>query len=299
MPKLCKIALTFTTLVFLSVIGIAAIAGWYLAHPDKKPLENIEDKVNLPYENVTFYAREDQVKLQGWFFPAVESTATVIIAHGYGNNRAMGDLPGWLLIEKLVDGGFNVLTFDFRNSGESEGYFTTAGWHEQRDLLAAVDYAKNQGDTGEQIGLLGYSMGAATSIIVAAKDHRVQAVVADSSFADLKQYLTKNLHRWTYLPEYPFNHLIMRSASWFTGVDPARVSPLEMIPEIDPRPILLIHGEDDALIPMQDSLSLYEAAGSGAQIMLVENAGHVESFIYRQNCYTERLIVFFQDSLKH
>jgi len=72
-------------------------------------------------------------------------------------------------------------------------------------LLGAVDYVKSKPELNQEIVLMGFSMGASTSILAAAREPAVSAVIADSPFADLKNYLNDKLSVWTELPSFPFN----------------------------------------------------------------------------------------------
>ena len=84
----------------------------------------------------------------------------------------------------LVDRNFSVLLFDLRARGESGGVRSTEGDREQWDLLGAIDYVVSRGIPVENIGLLGFSLGAGVAILVAAQEPRIPAVVSDSGFLD-------------------------------------------------------------------------------------------------------------------
>ncbi len=144
--------------------------------PCKRSSKRNACKYRLSYENVSFTSERDGIPLIGWSIPAATSNGlTVIVAHGYKNNRLQDNVPVMSLIEKLSSKGYNFYMFDFRNSGESGGDQTTVGEYEQLDLLAAIRYVKEH--RSDKIVLLGYSMGAATSLLAATQSPDVAAVI--------------------------------------------------------------------------------------------------------------------------
>jgi predicted alpha/beta-fold hydrolase len=180
--------------VFLLVAGCIALSiyvGWNLTHPERSLITETPAKYGLQYENISFQSRVDRLQMKGWYLPAkTPNGTTIIVAHGYKKNRLQDDVPVISLAGQLIDRGYSMLIFDFRNSGESEGDVTSVGQFEKNDLLGAVDWVKK--NTNQQIVLLGYSMGGATSLLAAAEETEVQAVISDSAFNNLTAYLKDN-----------------------------------------------------------------------------------------------------------
>ena len=202
--KLRKLTLAFLLILLfliLAIGGISGYVGWNLTHPAREKLTGTPADFNLPFADISFNSREDGLKLRGWFIPAA-SNNTVIFAHGYRKNRLQLDVPVLPIVRKVYEQGWNVLLFDFRNSGESEGKMTSVGQYEVNDLLGAVDFIRLEKKLSGKIVLHGFSMGAATAIIAGAREKNVDGVIADSPFADLKPYLMENLsvERATYCP---------------------------------------------------------------------------------------------------
>jgi fermentation-respiration switch protein FrsA (DUF1100 family) len=202
------------------------------------------------------------------------------------------------LFPAFVRDGYNIFTFDFRDSGESDGTIDTVGYLEQRDLEGAFNYVKGlPQDQGRHIGFLGFSMGAAVSILVAANEPGVEAIVADSSFADLQQYLEANLSKYSHLPSFPFTPVMEWLSVPLTGFDPSKVQPIKSIARIAPRPLLLIHGEADMQISVDNSKQLFAAAHNpNVQLWIVSNADHVQSYKTEPVAYLERVLTFFGKS---
>ncbi len=277
-------------LASIALIGVSTYTGWMLTHPKRKALPVFTSNIVPEYRNISFKDIKDEINLKGWFFEVKGSNKTVILAHGYRQNRLQYGEDTFVLIKSLLNQGYNVLTFDFRNCGESEGKVTTVGIYEKNDLLGAVNYAKKLGS--KQIVLMGFSMGAATSIVAAAQSQDVDAVIADSPFSDLEEYLNDNLDAWSNLPSFPFNQTTFLTIKILEGVDPKEFSPRAVIKDIAPRPVMLIHSKDDAYIPVSNSHELLKAGGSNVKLWETEGVNHIESFTKLTDEYLQRITEF-------
>jgi len=291
--KLPKLLIIVVLIIFTvsGVLGVSGYVGWNLTHPVRQQIDSTPLSAGLTYESVVFSSRGDGLDLKGWLIPSQGSTKTVIFAHGYRKNRLQTDVPALPIAQFLKAKGYNVLMFDFRNSGESEGELTSVGQYEVQDLLGAVDYIKTRPDISKQIVLLGFSMGASTAILAGAREKAVTAVIADSPFADLETYLSKNLSVWTDLPSVPFNQAFFVVVPVLTGLRPETVSPVKEIANLNSRPILLIHGEADEDIPITNSEMLQKAYPK-AQLLRVPRAKHVKNFAADQTRYLSAVSAF-------
>jgi len=287
-------------IVVVLVGDISAYSDEVLIHPVRMPITSNPGNYGLKYENVSFLSRVDHIHLSGWFIPSLSpSDRTIIIAHGHATNRMDPGTGLMFMFPVLVKHEYNIFTFDFRDSGESDGTVDTVGYLEQRDLEGAFDYIKSRPqDEGRHIGFLGYSMGAAVSLLVAANESGVEAVVADSSFANLQQYLEANLSKYSHLSYFPFTPVMEWLSVPLTGFDPSKVQPIKSIARISPRPILLIHGEADTQISIDNSRQLFAAAHNpNAQLWTVPNADHVQSYKTEPVAYLDHVQTFFDKSL--
>lgn len=149
--------------------------------------------LSLP-EELTFASTYDNLILKGWYLSSLQQPAkgTLILAHGYRQNR-LPEFPQAIdLVNSALTEGYNFLLFDFRNCGESEKSITTFGLLESYDLISAVDLAHNL-NPDLPIYVLGISMGAAAAVLAAEQSPLIKALIIDSSFADLKSYLSRHL----------------------------------------------------------------------------------------------------------
>ncbi|WP_024983089.1 MULTISPECIES: alpha/beta fold hydrolase [Brevibacillus] len=291
--------------VVIAVAAIAAAAAvalrvtWKLTHPRRKPVESRPEEYSLQaYESVSFPSRESGITIRGWYIPAEgngfeKSDRTLIFSHGYGQNRLEPHLPALSLAADLVSKGYNVLLFDFRNSGESSPALTTIGLREQQDLLGAIDFVKATRPE-QKIGLVGFSMGAATSLMVGGLDERVETIIADSPFYSLQEYLEENLPQWTGLPRFPFNWLILTLSPLMLRANPRHVRPYEAVRQAD-KPILFIHGTKDATVPCSNSEQLYRlVTHEASRLWLVPGTGHVRSYPHDPEAYIDHVIDFLR-----
>lgn len=285
----------------LAVAGISGYVCYSLTHPVKKPLATTPASLDIPYQDIEFRSI-DGFPLRGWFLPAATGSndKLVIMAHGYKGNR-VGDKPALPTAQALVSGGISVLLFDFRNSGESDGSMTTVGALEKSDLLQAVKFAQDQGYGKEGIGFLGFSMGASTALAAAAEESDVKALVVDSPFADLNDYLHENLKYWTHLPDIPFTQVILWEIPLITGHQTSEVSPIRTVDKLRNRPILFIHGGSDQAIDKSNSEHIYAALNAlnarHDELWSVAGADHVGTYELDPLAYTKRVVEFFQKSL--
>jgi uncharacterized protein len=282
---------------------IALKVTWKLTHPTRKPLDMDPKDFGLDHaENVRFSSREAGITLAGWYFSAEQQIGhgrqqTLIFSHGYSQNRQEPHLPALSLAARLVHDGYDVLMFDFRNAGESSDALTTIGLREQQDLLGAIDFAQSK-KPEHALGLVGFSMGAATSLLVGGVDDRIRAIVADSPFYSLKEYLEENLPKWTGLPPIPFNWFILTLSPIMLGANPRDVKPYQAVQQAN-KPIFFIHGTGDDTIASKNSERLLDLATDGkSSLWLVPMAGHVRSYAKYPDEYGQKVIGFFNEALQ-
>ena len=269
-------AISVSAAVLLIGVGLPIRVGVALTHPAREAVRQTPAAIGLAYEDIAFPSRVDHLTMRGWWLPAQGApSGTVVLAHGFGQNRLIGDL-GLPLAQYLHAHGWNVLMFDFRASGLSDGTQVSIGLFETRDLLGAYDYARQRTGPGRPIAVAGFSMGASTALMAAQAEPGIAGVLADSPFASLADYLHQNIGKWTHLPA-PVNWVILHGVPAVTGIDPRRVDPMDHMAALAGRPVLLIAGSADDLIPPgANAVRLVAAAPPGAvTFWLVPGAGHI------------------------
>ena len=284
-------------LVVLATVIISAYNGWELLHPERKDIAAFSANIVPEYRDISFKGKDKNVILSGWYFQAKNNEKTVILAHSYSNNRLQFGLQTIDMIKEFLNKDYNVFAFDFRNSGKSGGKLTSLGYNEKDDLLGAIDYIKQQGS--KHIILMGFSTGASASIIAAAENKSVEAVIADSPYSDLKDYLSNNLNNWTKLPSFPFNKTILVSMELMAGMDTTNASPIDSISKIAPCRLLLIHGKGDRIIPVENSQKLYSAYSkidaSAVELWETDDTGNAASYIKYPAEYMKKVFTFLDE----
>ncbi len=180
------------------------------------------------------------------------------------------------LAARFATAGFAALIFHFRGAGLSDGDFDILGW--SRDLHRALTLLSgNEGVDTSRLYLIGFSGGAAASIHMAARDERVAAVVSCASPARFDELvngpaLNDCLMRWREIgiirnPMFPSD-----LDAWVSGF--REVAPIAHIAQIAPRPLLLLHGDADEVVPVSHAYELYEAAGEPKQLEIIPDGAH-------------------------
>ncbi len=287
-----------------SLLGVALLAaaiiggvGWYGADQAIRPKPetypwSLNDYPNLHAEPARIETHSG-ITLAGRFFPG-SSKATIILSHGYGGNQDQM-IP---YADFLNRAGYSVFTYDMRQRGQSGGQFVTFGAAEQEDLGSVVDYVAGRPDVdSSHIGALGISLGGATTILAAAKDPRIKAVVEDSAYSDVESVIATSFQNFVPIPAFPFAPVTVKIAEWRTGEDVGAIRPVDVISQISPRPLFIIHGTADKDVRPPNGQRLYDAALSPKQIWWVPGAGHVEARGMYPDEYAQRVVQFFNQTL--
>ncbi|OAH13310.1 alpha/beta hydrolase family protein [Streptomyces jeddahensis] len=202
----------------------------------------------------------------------------IVIAHGF-----TGDLerPHVRRVAGILGRHAPVVTFSFRGHGASGGH-STVGDREVLDLAAAVRWARELGHT--RIATVGFSMGGSVVLRHAAlsadTDARTDAVVAVSAPARWYYRGTAPMRRLHWLVTRPVGRAVgrfgLRTRIHHRDWDPVPLSPVEAVPLIAPKPLLIVHGDRDGYFPLDHPRSLAEAAGGAAELWLEPGMGHAE-----------------------
>lgn len=279
----------------IALIGLVALGAWLMAgqairrrRPDP-PVSPAD--YGLPFEQVAFRAR-DGLRLGGWLTGTGRGRPTVIFCAGL-----FGSMDGDThFLPAFVAAGFDVLQFDWRAHGVSEGERATFGVHEASDLLGALDFLDAR--EVEQIGLLGFSMGGAVALRVAAVDSRVACVVCDGGFVHPEHAIEGFFREKLGRPLRPLARLVQHLIELRLGLNLGEASPLSYVGRIAPRPVLFIYGERDPFVPLADQEAVLAACGEPKTVWRVEGAGHREAHKREPEAYRQRVIEFFRACLK-
>ncbi|MFH1618599.1 MAG: alpha/beta hydrolase [bacterium] len=277
---------------------IMTAAAWFkssgITRPNRRTAVTVcPDQFRLPYETVEF-TTADGIHLKGWFIPA-ESPGTIILCHGWGNNR--GDsLRDTHFLHEL---GFNLFYFDFRASGESGGKTASIGCLESGDLDAAIGFLReNKPETIGHLGLYGNSMGSAVAICAAPRHPEIRCIASENTFCSYNKVVANWAWIKNRVPEFPLVPMTLFFVRMKLGLDPEISSPIYNIDKVSPIPLLLIHGDQDSLVTPREAKALYEKAGNPRELWIVPGAVHGKCAETGGAEYRRRLGEFFVKNLR-
>lgn len=239
-----------------------------------------------PYEDA-FITSYDKLKLHARIYKNVQSDKVAIMCHGY-RGTSIRDFSGGAL--DLINQGLNVILIDERGHGISEGHNITFGNREKYDVLSWYQYAQNRFGKDKEYILVGISMGAATILFAANLIKEPIKLVCDCPYTSEKEILCESIKNMKLSPRffYPilnlssilFSHSSMNKDNAFISVKGC------------PHKILIIHGDNDTMVPHKFSLKLAETYPDIIQYELFHGAEHGLSYIVDENRYKKIITDF-------
>ncbi len=284
----------------LCTVGILLLLSLGLSHMYVKALTQpgCADYQQLPHDfgltefrSVEFYTSDD-VSLSGWLVPG-HNGATIMLLDGKGTRSAM--LPEGAMLSRH---GYGLLLFDWRGCAAGREQPHTLGYRETLDVMAAADFLLRESN-GEQIGVLGFSLGGAAAIRAAAMHPDIAAVVAMGNYHDLEAEIRGAGDEHPLLSAILENQIV-----WLfqreTGVSFARApEPVELVAQISPRPLFLIFGELEESLPPASGQLLYRAAGEPKELWIMPEVGHGGYLQAEPEEFERRVVAFFDSALLH
>jgi pimeloyl-ACP methyl ester carboxylesterase len=313
--------LLIITYVLLALVGFLGLAfASYLTYVvwryldrvirifEEKPLFIIPRGDRLASGTDVPFQTSDGVTLAGSYVrtPARKRLGVVVFCPEFGSNR-------WscsAYCGHLLEAGFDLFTFDFRNHGDSERVpsYEPMQWvtnFEVRDLRAAIAYLKQRPDADPRgVGVFGVSRGGGAAIVVASEDPWIRCLATDGAFATrttMIPYMQKWIHiytgnkfiiwfvpRWFYglVANLALYHVAKKRHCRFPrlGLAAARVGG---------RPLLMIHGEKDTYIKPAIARELFDRAAEPKEFWLVDDARHNQALHVAGAHYRRRVLDFF------
>src|SRR5438445_6134471 len=253
----------------------------------------LDDFSFTPFEFQADYEEVERVTADGinfgaWHFRQPGSPQTIIVSGGHKGQRqgALG------ISVALWRKGFNVITYSYRGMPASDSAPVTFGIKEVLELQAVIAFARRRIPSA-RIGLLGYSMGAVVSLLGAAGEPGIQALVLDSPFSDLRLVLVENVRRAIKLPGSPFVWLAGLLFRLRTGSRLSQSSPVTVMSSLEPRPLFFIHGGADDIVSVNHGRKLYDTYRGPREIWIVQGAPHTGAYEADRPLYVERVAGFF------
>jgi fermentation-respiration switch protein FrsA (DUF1100 family) len=279
-------------------LGLAAIlAGTVLLIPvvaALHPLHTVPKRtpasLGLDFEDVRFRTA-DGVELAAWLVPHPSPRANLIFCHGHGRSR--GHVAA--LLPTLHSLGLNVLAFDFRGHGDSEGHTSAFGHLEVEDLVVAEAYLSRR-CPGQPLLLAGVSLGAAVSLQALPRLPHVRGVWSEGAFARFGNAVD---YKFSPLPaplRASLVHLYYGLGWLDCGLWGPNVNPVECLRGVTV-PIFFCHGRRDELVPFAEGEALFLSYGGLKQHWWVEGACHYNVRQRNHAEYLGRLRAFLEECL--
>ncbi|MBY7142959.1 alpha/beta hydrolase [Virgibacillus sp. NKC19-3] len=262
---------------------------------DQSIVEEAEEWFGEQDTQVVEQSSYDDLTLKAIYIDNEASTGkAVILAHGFrGVKEDMDEL-----VKFYYDQGFDILMPDARGHGESEGDYIGYGWHDRLDYQQWVDMLIEDHEA-EEIFLHGNSMGAALVLMTSGEDlpAEVKGIVEDSGYTTVKEELTHQLNHLYNLPAFPLLDMTSVMTKVRAGFTFEEASAIDQVKN-NTRPLFIIHGEEDELVPTEMAHELYEAAGGDKEIWIIPEAGHTDAYTVATAEFQDRLQDFIDRALE-
>jgi len=255
------------------------------------------------YQPVQFPTRGGKIIIRGWYVPAdVPRASTIIVVHSLSSCKAGGAML--LAAGMLHRAGFSALLIDLRNHGDSDkdNGLQAMGTKEYLDVLGAWDWLiREKSIRQDQIGLLGFSLGAASVIDAGGVEPRVSAVWADSPFYSADEEIDYQVRSMGVLGSLKPLALLAGRVIYGDNLSNSALQPAEMVSRFGNRFLFITQGTDDTQIPSTHLGQLIDAAyraNVSVQSWLAPGSQHISAIFDRAGEYNRRLVEFFSTALK-
>ena len=270
--------------------------------PLRSNINHTPSNFGLTYYNVSL-ATSDNIRLHAWLIPSNNTRDIILLAHGYGGNKA--SLLKYAAF--LNKNNYSLLLLDLRAHGLSEGSFTSLGYYEEKDIESAIIFLKSQ--NFQNIGAFGYSMGGASLLSYLTQNKGIDAIVIVGVYNNLYDAVARRVNLAYHLPKFPFATALVFYGGILLDFNAFELSPEKFVSNVN-IPILVISNEDYNLIisseitapklidkedythKMEDALKICKNANNPKEIFIVEKSTSSKE-------YEGRIIEFFDEYLKN
>lgn len=264
--------MTVVSVLIILAVLVMIFENKFIFFPAKYQAGQYAQAATIPGLTDCWMTTEDGIKLHGWFLPADGALATLVMLHGNAGNIS----SRYAIIAVLRTYGFNVLIFDYRGYGRSDGVPSEDGIY--IDGRTAFDYAAKLPQVDSQkIVLWGTSLGGAVAVDVAAK-RQPAGLILESTFTSAADMAAEH---------YPFFvRYLLRT----------NLNSIEKIAQIH-TPLLVMHGNKDRTVPLRLGKELYAAANEPKEFYEIPGADHNNTFMAGGAAYLQRVREFVMKNI--
>jgi fermentation-respiration switch protein FrsA (DUF1100 family) len=289
LPRLLRLVAFALLVALLAYLAIYAFLAWTFVsaytnpgcHPNPAPI------AGLPLPEEIFLRTSDGLTLRVWYYPSQNGAALLALG---GITGSLGNqLPP---VAFLIQRGYGVLQIDSRACAKPPAPVTLGG-KEAEDAATGLAFLQTRPEV-HHIGVIGFSMGGVTAIRAAARHPAIAAVVAEGGFFNLgDDFVEPNM------PKPPTRAVFLYTIAGFfwlrSGGNPWEISPIDDLPDISPRPLLLIYGEHEA--GSGRAQAQFAAARQPKTLWIVPGGSHGGNYQIAPEEYERRVIEFFNSIL--
>lgn len=277
-------ALTIFAVFIFIVFALSFGAGVALSYPAKRSVG--VPPVNSSLESVTING-----SISGWFSPGKPGFGAVLLLHGVRSDRRQ-------MLERsrfLQATGYSVLLIDLPAHGESHGERITFGYREAEGVRSALHFL-NQTLPHERTAVIGVSLGAA-SLVLANCNPTPSAVVLESMYPTIDEAVADRLGLRLGALGAKLSPLLLWQLPLQLGISPEQLRPIDHISELR-APVLIVAGTEDRHTLVEETKSIFAAAGEPKELWLVEGAAHVDLHAFNPQAYESRVSSFLSRYLQ-
>jgi len=278
-------------LTIVAVLGCAGVWG-----VGSRLTRSTNSPVDLPAPPARLVKIDSSagIELAGTFWPARELAApAILMLHGNGSNRSSMTETAELLYEN----GYAVLAIDLRGHGQSSPSEKSFGLHEADDAQAALNWLRKV-DPEARVGVIGFSLGGAASLLGPQGPLPVDALVLLAVYPDIRHAirnrLALRLGKWPGMLVEPA--LSYRSLPRL-GVWPSTISPVNVLAQVAV-PVMIVGGGDDANTPPNETRTMFNAVRGHGELHILAGVSHNSLGRNLPPAFERSLLAFLDRNLK-
>jgi uncharacterized protein len=233
------------------------------------------------------------IRLAGDWWPGTSEQPAILMLHGNGSNRAsMAPTAAWLSAH-----GYSVLTIDFRGHGESSPSGKSFGLFEAQDAHAALTWLR-QHHPASRVGVIGFSLGGAASLLGGEGPLDVDAMVLEGVYPDIRHAIFNRLASRLGKPVATLAEPLLsyQSIPRF-GTPPSAIAPIRALAQVHV-PIMIVGGGNDVNTPPEETRAMYAAVQSHGELHILPGISHDDLGQTLPSDFQAALLQFLDRNLK-